>query len=109
MRAVATGLAESSSIDGYVWDVMREREPELINKTRVVYKSEQLGFPSIVGLKSASDAKLATGISAAFIDMPSHPLGQQILQILELDGFTKADPSLYDGTLQKWLFLKAQA
>ena len=37
VRAVATGLAESGSIDGYVWDVMREREPELINKTRVVY------------------------------------------------------------------------
>ena len=55
VRAVATGLAESGSIDGYVWDVMREREPELINKTRVVYTSEKLGFPPIVGLKSASD------------------------------------------------------
>ena len=53
VRAVATGLAESGSIDGYVWDVMREREPELINRTRVVYTSEKLGFPPIVGLKSA--------------------------------------------------------
>ena len=35
VRAVATGLAESGSIDGYVWDVMREREPELINKNFV--------------------------------------------------------------------------
>ena len=56
VRAVATGLAESGSIDGYVWDVMREREPELIDKTRVVYTSEKLGFPPIVGLKSAGDA-----------------------------------------------------
>ena len=109
VRAVATGLAESGSIDGYVWDVMREREPDLINKTRVVYRSEQLGFPPIVGLKSASDTNLASGISAAFLEMPTHPRGREILGILELDGFTKADPSLYHGTLEKWLLVKAQA
>jgi len=109
VRAVATGLAESGSIDGYVWDVMREREPDLIKKTRVVYRSELLGFPPIVGLKSAIDANLAKAISAAFIEMPTHPLGQEILAILELDGFTKADPDLYHGTLEKWLFVKAQA
>ena len=28
-------------MDGYVWDVMRAREPELIDKTRVVYTSEK--------------------------------------------------------------------
>jgi phosphonate transport system substrate-binding protein len=109
VRAVATGLAESGSMDGYVWDVMREREPELINKTRVVYRSEKLGFPPIVGLKSASDTALAKAISAAFIDLPTHPVGRQILSILALDGFTNADPDLYRGTLEKWLFVKAQA
>ena len=109
VRAVATGLAESGSIDGYVWDVMREREPELINRTRVVYTSEKLGFPPIVGLKSAQETTTAKAISAAFLEMPADPLGRQILSILELDGFTKADPDLYRGTLEKWLLVKAQA
>ena len=109
VRAVATGLAESGSIDGYVWDVMREREPELINKTRVVYTSEKLGFPPIVGLKSAQETTTAKAISAAFLEMPTDPLGRQILSILELDGFTNADPDLYHGTLEKWLLVKAQA
>jgi phosphonate transport system substrate-binding protein len=88
---------------------MREREPELINKTRVVYRSEQLGFPPIVGLKSASETALANAISAAFIGMPADPLGRNILAILELDGFTQASPDLYRGTREKWLFVKAQA
>ncbi len=109
VRAVATGLAESGSIDGYVWDVMREREPELINKTRVVYTSEKLGYPPIVGLKSAQETTTAKAISAAFLEMPRDALGRQILSILELDGFTKADPELYQGTLEKWLLVKAQA
>ena len=109
VRAVATGLAESGSIDGYVWDVMREREPELINRTRVVYTSEKLGFPPIVGLKSAQETMTAKAISAAFLEMPADALGRQILSILELDGFTKADPDLYHRTLEKWLLVKAQA
>jgi phosphonate transport system substrate-binding protein len=88
---------------------MREREPELINKTRVVYRSEQLGFPPIVGLKSASDTALAQSISAAFIGMSADPLGRNILSILELDGFTRASADLYRSTLEKWLVVKAQA
>ncbi len=109
VRAVATGLADSGSMDGYVWDVMQEREPELIDRTRIVYRSEKLGFPPIVGLKSATDTALAKAISAAFIDMPAHPVGRQVLSILALDGFTSADPDLYRGTREKWLFVKAQA
>ena len=109
VRAVASGLAESGSIDGYVWDVMRVREPKLANKTRVVYASEKLGFPPIVGLTSASDTALAKAISAAFMEMPSHPLGRNVLSMLALDGFTQATPDLYRGTLEKWLVVKAQA
>ncbi len=30
IRAVASGLAQSGSVDGYVWEVMREIEPELV-------------------------------------------------------------------------------
>ncbi|MFI5013811.1 MAG: PhnD/SsuA/transferrin family substrate-binding protein [Hyphomicrobiales bacterium] len=108
VRAVAAGLAESGSIDGYVWDVMREREPELVNKTRVVYRSERLGFPPIVGLQATRDTKLAEALSEAFLDMSSDPLGREILAILELDGFTRAGPELYQGTLDKWLVVKAQ-
>ncbi len=44
VRAVATGLAESGSIDGYVWDVMREREPELINKNSCRVHIREIGL-----------------------------------------------------------------
>jgi len=108
VRAVSSGLAESGSIDGYVWDVMAEREPDLISKTRVIYRSERLGFPPIVGLQAARNTPLADALSRAFIDMSSDPLGRDILAILQLDGFTVATPELYRGTLDKWLVVKAQ-
>jgi phosphonate transport system substrate-binding protein len=109
VRAIASGLADSGSIDGYVWDVMSEREPELVARTRVVYRSERLGFPPIVCLKTARDAETAEGISKAFLDMRTDALGQKILAILKLDGFVAATPDLYSATLAKWLVVKAQA
>jgi phosphonate transport system substrate-binding protein len=109
VRAVASGLASSGSIDGYVWDVMSEREPALISKTRVVYRSEPLGFPPIVCLKTARDTAISESISAAFLKMHEDALGQRILASLKLDGFTTATPQLYSGTLEKWLLIKAQA
>ena len=94
---------------GTSWDVMREREPGLINKNLVSCTRPKLGFPPIVGLKSVQETTTAKAISAAFLEMSMDPLGRQILSILELDGFTKADPDLYQGTLEKWLLVKAQA
>jgi phosphonate transport system substrate-binding protein len=108
VRAVAAGLAGSGSIDGYVWDVMSEREPELVHKTRVIYRSEPLGFPPIVGLQTPRDTGLAKALSAAFMDMPTDPVGQKILAMLRLDGFTQATPDLYHATQEKWLLVKAQ-
>lgn len=47
VRAVAAGLAGSGSVDGYIWEVMAKREPELIGQTKVIRKSEWLGFPPV--------------------------------------------------------------
>ena len=47
VRAVASGLAESGSVDGYVWEVLAEVEPDLTQQTRIVSRSEWLGFPPV--------------------------------------------------------------
>ena len=108
VRAVNARLADSGSVDGYVWDVLRQREPALTENIRVVFQSELLGFPPIVGLKAARDPALNAAIAAAFLDMGSDPTGRQLLAALALDGFTTAKPGLYHATLAKWRFVKAQ-
>ena len=55
VRAVASGLAQSGSVDGYVWEVMSSIEPELTAKTEIVAVSEPLGFPPIACLKNQRD------------------------------------------------------
>lgn len=109
VRAVASGLAQSGSVDGYVWNVLSEREPQLTAKTRVVYKSERLGFPPIAGPRSPRDPELAKAIAAAFLAMAAEPSATEILGALKLDGFTEATPDLYTRTRDKWLLVKEQS
>jgi phosphonate transport system substrate-binding protein len=108
IRAVADGLAESGSIDGYVWDVMNEREPELIRSTRIVYRSEWLGFPPVVGLQTTRMAPISESIASALVGMAGDPLGREILAILQLDGFAPGSPDLYNNTAEKWRVVREQ-
>jgi phosphonate transport system substrate-binding protein len=97
VRAVASGLAQSGSVDGYVWEVMTETEPELTARTRVLWRSEWMGFPpvatSLGGLRHARTARL----QSALIAMPDDDLGRRVLGFLRLDGFMMAQPDLYRG------------
>ncbi|MBI1776216.1 MAG: PhnD/SsuA/transferrin family substrate-binding protein [Proteobacteria bacterium] len=108
IRAVRAGLAESGSIDGYVWDVMQEREPDLVRNTRIVYRSEWLGFPPIVALQAMRDAPVVKAIEAALLGMHLDELGREILSILALDKFGPGTPDMYESTMEKWLLVKAQ-
>ncbi len=44
VRAVASGLAQSGSVDGYVWEVMASIEPDLTSRTRVIRRSSSSAF-----------------------------------------------------------------
>lgn len=108
IRAVGAGLAESGSVDGYVWEVMSKREPDLVRRTRIIYRSEWLGFPPIVAPNAVRDAPKVKAFAAALLDMPSDELGRELLKVLALDGFTRGTPDMYESTLEKWRFVKAQ-
>lgn len=101
VRAVASGLAGSGSVDGYVWEVMRRREADLVNKTKVVRKSEWLGFPPIACSNAAYGSKKINALSRAFLEMAGNPEGRAVLDLLGLDGFTKSEPSLFDSIARK--------
>jgi phosphonate transport system substrate-binding protein len=101
IRAVGSGLAQSGSVDGYVWEVMRELEPNLIAKTKVLRKSEQMGFPPIAAARNA-DKAIVQEIANALISMPADPTGTRILSLLKLDGFSREPASLFDSIATSW-------
>lgn len=101
IRAVASGLAQSGSVDGYVWEVMREIEPKLVGRTMIVRKSEWLGFPPVASPKSlAGDPRIAA-LREALVSMPGDPEGRKVLEMLRLDGFVVTSPELFDAIAAK--------
>ena len=97
VRAVASRLAQSGSVDGYVWEVMTETEPELTRRTHVIWKSDWMGFPPIATSSlNAGSARIAR-LQGALYDMAGDPVGRRVLELLRLDGFARPDPSLFDG------------
>lgn len=101
VRAVASGLAESGSVDGYVFEVLREVEPDLIEQTAVLRRSERLGFPPIACPRGAASWPGISRLIAALLSMHDDPQGLSVLDTLRLDRFTTAPPSLFDPIAQK--------
>lgn len=101
VRAVGSGLAASGSVDGYVYDVLSVAEPKLVQNTRVVLKSELLGFPPVACPVAQASHPSVRAIRDALLAMSSEPDGREILRLLQLDGFTEAGEHLFDGIAQK--------
>lgn len=97
VRAVADGLVRSGSVDGYVWEALTSEEPGLTDRTRVVAKSEWLGFPPVCARKDRVDTPPLAAFRAALFGFSATGRGAEVLRLLQLDGFTAADPALYDG------------
>ena len=97
VRAVATGLAQSGSVDGYVWEVMSEIEPELTARTEIVHKSDWLGFPPIACPRSTEATAPILALRRGLVGMAADPDGSDVLKLLRLDGFAEEPASLFDG------------
>lgn len=103
IRAVATGLATSGSVDGYVYEVLREVEPALVQATRVVAQSEWLGFPPVACAASLLATEKIVRLRQALLGMHLDPIGREVLSMLKLDAFRETDTGIFDGIARRML------
>lgn len=106
VRAVANGLTRSGSVDGYVWEALADIEPGLTARTRVIARSEWLGFPPICARAGSAASEPVQALRRALLTMAATPEGQQALTALQLDGFEPAAPSLFDGIAARMAVLE---
>lgn len=109
IRAVAAGLADSGSVDGYVWDVVSEIEPSLAGRTRVLRRSERLGFPPIACHLRRRQSQAVENLAQALYRMGGDEEGRALLRTLRLDGFVPGSMTLFDGIAQKYREVLRQA
>lgn len=101
VRAVANRLAVSGSVDGYVWEALLATEPDLVSRTRVVWRSEWLGFPPIAASVDGLQGPRVSSLRRALLRMHEHELGREALRLLQLDGFAQAEPGQFDGIARR--------
>ena len=107
VRAVASGLAQSGSVDGYVWEVMASIEPALTSQTKVIRRSELLGFPPIACLAAQAQSEDVVTLQDALVTMPNDADGREVLHLLRLDGFAKEPMSLFDPIAAKMRLVRS--
>jgi len=107
VRAVAAGLAQSGSVDGYVWEVMSIIEPGLTGATEVVRKSEKLGFPPVACLRTQQSSPTVGLLREALLGMAQDKEGQGVLQLLQLDGFADEPETIFDQIAAKMTLVRS--
>lgn len=101
IRAVSSGLAGSGSVDGYIYDVVGEIEPDLTAGTRILRASELLGFPPIAAPKNPIDQVRLNALTRALWEMDKDDEGRTVLKMLRLDGFGAEDTASFDAIAWK--------
>ncbi len=95
-EAVAARLANVGSIDGYVWETMRQQNMGAANQTEIVWKSEAFGFPPLVTKSGATHPK-REALQKTLIAMSGDETGRALLRALNLTGFTDGTPTMFDA------------
>jgi phosphonate transport system substrate-binding protein len=108
IRAVASGLAGSGSVDGYVYDVVAELDPDLTRNTRILEASEWLGFPPIAAPRTPVDKPRLEALTKALWNMHQDEDGRTVLHMLRLDGFGAEDSSSFEAIASKAALVAAQ-
>jgi phosphonate transport system substrate-binding protein len=97
VRAVASRLTRSGSVDGYVWDALSVVEPSLTARTRIVSRSEWLGFPPFVARADRAGEPRIAAFRDALLGMDGTAPGREALAVLQLDAIAPGEQRLFDG------------
>lgn len=103
-EAVAAGLAQAGSIDGYVWETMRSQKMPAVAKTEVVWKSDVFGFPPLV-TRRRSPSATTESLRQALLGMAEDKVGQDLLASLNLSGFTAGTHTLFESIRRQALLV----
>lgn len=95
-EAVAARLAQAGSIDGYVWETMRQQGMAAVAQTEVVWKSEPHGFPPLV-TKRGGVHSFQAQLQHSLVSMSEDTTGRDLLRALNLTGFTEGNIGLFDS------------
>lgn len=96
VEAVGSGLADSGTVDGYIWEILHQHQSPSALKTRIVAKSRNYGFPPIVTRKNL-DPNLHLHLQRALLGAQDSQEGRLLLERLDLKRFLAPQDEWFSG------------
>jgi ABC-type phosphate/phosphonate transport system substrate-binding protein len=90
VKAVAEGRADLAPIDSYGFDLLARHAPELIERVRVIGRTEKTPIPML-----ACSGEPSVGLRDAFLEAHNDPVNGRLMDELLLDRFVVPDPETY--------------
>ena len=96
VQAVAERFADGGAVDSYIWEYLAAFSPEVTEKTRIIKKSPDFGFPPIVARVGVNPDTIRQ-MKETLQNMDLDDTGRSLLGQLKLDGFESQADSLFNG------------
>lgn len=95
IKAVADGLVDGAAVDSLVYDYLRERNPQVTDRVRVLASSDAVGTPPVV-VPRGLDPELKARLKEVILGMHEDPLGRQALRQIMVDRFVPVNDRAYE-------------
>jgi len=99
IRMIALGEADVSAVDSLIYDYDKAKNPEFINKTKIIKTLGPAGIPPVV-VSSKLSVSIRNKIRNIMIEMKNDSEGKVILEKALVDRFITVDDSNYNGIRQ---------
>lgn len=99
IKAVAEGIVDAAAVDSLIWEYLREKDPGIIAKARVIWKSPAFGIPPVV-ISRSLDSGIKEKIKQIFLSADKEKKGKEILKSMMIDKFVVIDDNAYQSIRQ---------
>ncbi len=107
VRAVSGGAVDAAAVDSLVFYPLTEKDPTLLEKVRVVWKSEPFGPPAIV-VPTNLDAGLKAALRQVLFSLHETKEGSEVLTAMGIERFHIPRKADYDSAYTLFKLVQEQ-
>ena len=104
IEAVAQKTVDGAAVDHLIYEYVKNNNPELVAKTKVMEKHGPYGMPPFVVHPNA-DPELKNKLKTILLEMSDDPKGKELMSKIMIEKFVEVDDSLYGSVreMEKWI------
>jgi phosphonate transport system substrate-binding protein len=110
IKAVSLNLADGAAVDSLIWEYLKQTDPALTARTRVLHRSPPYGIPPVV-VRPGLSPDLKEEIRRIFREAHQDEKGRDILKKMTIEQFVPITDEAYNSIreMQSWVATRNSA